>query len=51
MIERKHLVSAEVDRLIDATKGGRNAAHDHFFFVGLGRFFSQQSARLEKLWR
>ncbi len=33
MIERKHLVSAEVDRLIDATKGGRNAARDQCFLL------------------
>lgn len=28
MKDRKHLVSAEVDRLIEATKGSRNAARD-----------------------
>jgi type 1 fimbriae regulatory protein FimB len=33
MSERKHLVSAEVDRLIDATKGGRNAARDRCFLL------------------
>jgi len=33
MSERKHLVSAEVDRLIDATKGGRNAARDGCFLL------------------
>ena len=33
MNERKHRVSAEVDRLIDATKGGRNTARDRCFLL------------------
>lgn len=31
--ERKHLVSAEVDRLLNATKGGRNEARDRCFLL------------------
>jgi type 1 fimbriae regulatory protein FimB len=33
MTDRKHLVSAEVQKLIDATKGSRNAARDKCFLL------------------
>ena len=33
MSERKHLVAAEVDKLIAATKGSRNAARDRCFLL------------------
>ena len=31
MDDRKHLVSAEVQKLMDATKGSRNAARDRCY--------------------
>jgi len=33
MHDRKHLVSAEIDKLIDAAKGSRNAARDRCFLL------------------
>ena len=33
MNDRKHLVSAEVDKLIEATKGRRNAVRDRCFLL------------------
>jgi type 1 fimbriae regulatory protein FimB len=33
MKDRKHLVIAEVDKLIEATKGSRNAARDRCFLL------------------
>ncbi len=33
MNDRKHLVSAEVDKLIEATKGSRNAVRDRCFLL------------------
>ncbi len=33
MNDRKHLVSAEVDKLIEAAKGSRNAARDRCFLL------------------
>lgn len=31
--ERKHLVSAEINKLLDATKGGRNETRDRCFLL------------------
>ena len=37
MSERKHLIAAEVKKLIAATKGDRNAARDRYLLLLMSR--------------
>jgi len=52
MNDRKHLVSAEVDKLIEATKDSRNAARDRCFLLLMFRHgFGVSGARAPLSWR
>ena len=49
MKERKHLVSAEMNKLIDATKGSRNAARDRCLILMMFRHGLRVNRRVAAL--